>query len=67
MIIQRFTGDQGTLEATLTIRTNPDDANSYAELLALHDELKLRANVQTEGSIITAPAPEDIPPIPPEG
>ena len=64
MITQRFVGNEGTMAAQLTIETIPDDANSYAELLALQQELKLRANVKTEGSIITTPAPEDIPPPP---
>ncbi len=67
MIIQRFVGDQGTWQARLTIETTADNAaNSYAELLSLQAELKLRANVQTEGSIITAPPAEDEdPPAPP--
>jgi hypothetical protein len=63
---QRFVGDQGTMQARLTIETNPEDANSYAELLGLHNELRLRPNVYTEGMIITAPPVEDTPP-PDEG
>lgn len=66
MITQRFTGDQGTMQATLVIKTNPGDPNSYAELLSLQQELKLRPNVKTEGSIITMPPPGDEePPAPP--
>jgi hypothetical protein len=64
MITQRFVGNEGTMTAQLTIETIPDDANSYAELLALQEELKLRVNIKTEGSIITTPAAEDIPPQP---
>jgi hypothetical protein len=62
MITQRFTGDQGTMTAKLVIETNPEDAGSYAELLALQEELKLRPNVQTQGSIISTPPIEDVPP-----
>lgn len=47
------------MQARLTIETNPEDANSYAELLGLHNELKLRPNVTTEGTIITAPPVEN--------
>lgn len=66
MITQRFTGNQGTMQAKLVIDTNPGDPNSYAELLSLQQELKLRPNVHTEGSIITTPPPEDEdPPAPP--
>jgi hypothetical protein len=66
MITQRLTADQGTMVARLVIETNPEDANSYAELLSLQEELKLRINVKTEGSIITTPPPEDVPPPPTE-
>lgn len=59
MIIQRFIGDQGTWQATLTITTSGQEPNSYAELESLQQELKLRANVTTQGSIITAPPVED--------
>lgn len=62
MITQRFVGSQASWEATLTITTNGMDPNSYAELLSLQEELKLRSNVQTEGSIITAPPADDPPP-----
>lgn len=66
MITQRFVGNQGTMQAKLTIETIPGDANSYVELLSLQQELKLRANIKTEGSIITAPPVEDEdPPAPP--
>jgi hypothetical protein len=64
MITQRFVGNEGTMTGQLTISTIPDDANSYAELLALREELKLRVNIKTEGSIITTPPVEDIPPPP---
>jgi hypothetical protein len=66
MILQRLTADQGAMTGTLMLRTVPEDANSYAELLSLAEELKLRANVEDEGSIITSPRAEDVPP-PAEG
>lgn len=67
MINQRFVGNQGTWTAKLTIETTADNAaNSYAELLALQEELKLRSNVHTDGPIITAPpAGDEDPPIEP--
>lgn len=66
MITQRFVGDQGTMKARLTVETMPGDPNSYAELLSLQQELKLRPNVKTEGSIIIMPPPGDEePPAPP--
>ena len=66
MITQRLVGDLGTMTGKLTIETVPEDANSMAELMSLADELKLRANVTTQGSILTQPKIEDIPP-PPAG
>ena len=60
MITQRLVADQGTGQGRLTIETNPDDPNSLAELTSLQEELKLRANVKTEGSIITTPSAEDV-------
>jgi hypothetical protein len=66
MITQRLVGDQGAMAARLTIENAPGDVTGYAELLSLQEELKLRVNVHTEGSIITLPKPEDIPP-PPAG
>lgn len=65
MITQRLRADQGALTGTLTIESDAGNPNSYAELLSLQEELKLRVNVRTEGSIITLPAPEDVPPPPP--
>ena len=62
MITQRLVADLGTMVGTLTIQTNPNDPNSLAELQSLQAELKLRVNVQTEGSIITTPPAGDIPP-----
>ena len=67
MITQRFVGDQGKMTATLTVTCEPGSTNSYAELLSLQQELALRVNVSTEGSIITSPPVEDIPPPPPVG
>lgn len=66
-ITQRFVGNEGTMAATLTITCESGSTNSYAELLSLQQELALRVNVYTEGSIITSPPVEDIPPPPPEG
>lgn len=57
MLTQRLVGDQNTNTGTLTITCTPGD---LAELMGLQEELKLRANVTTEGSIITT---VDIPPI----
>jgi hypothetical protein len=65
MITQRLTGDQGAWAGTLTITNTPGDANGWAELQSLQEELKLRANVRTEGSVIVLPRPEDVPPPPP--
>lgn len=66
MITQRLVADHNGPAGTLTIRTNPADANSLAELMALQEELALRANVQTQGSIITPLRPENVPPPPAE-
>lgn len=58
MIIQRLHVDQDAGQGKLVIETNPDDANSLPELISLQEELALRANVKTEGSIVkTPPAP----------
>jgi hypothetical protein len=62
MIIQRLRADMGTMEGRLVIETNPDDPNSMAELMGLQEELKLRPNVHTEGSMISTPPIEEIPP-----
>jgi hypothetical protein len=67
MIEQRLIGNEGTYVGQITITNTPGDVNGYAELVSLQQELKLRANVQTQGSIITSPPPEDIPPTPPAG
>jgi len=50
MLKQRLIGDQNTMDGTLTITCEP---GSLAELMGLQEELKLRSNVTTEGSIIT--------------
>jgi hypothetical protein len=63
---QRLRADLGTGEGRLVIETNPEDPNSLVELMGLQEELKLRINVHTEGSVITTPKIEDVPP-PPEG
>lgn len=62
MIIQRLVTDLGKMTGTITIKTNPGDPNSVAELMGLFEEMKLRINVETEGSIITQPPAEEIPP-----
>jgi sorbitol-specific phosphotransferase system component IIA len=62
MLTQRLTLDQGVVAGQVVITFVPGDVNGMAELQSLHEELKLRANIQTQGSIITTPAPEDIPP-----
>jgi hypothetical protein len=66
MIVQRFVGDEGSMQGRLTIENAAGDANGYAELVSLGEELKLRANIRTEGPIITRPPVEDTPPIPTE-
>lgn len=58
MLTQRLHVDQDAGQGQLVIDSNPEDANSLAELVSLQEELALRANVKTEGSIIkTPPAP----------
>ena len=64
MLIQRLVADQNTNMGHLVIETIPGDANSLAELTGLQEELKLRANIQTEGSIITTVKAGDVPPPP---
>jgi hypothetical protein len=59
MLTQRLVADQNTMDGTLTITCPP---GSLAELMGLQEELKLRSNVTTEGSIITT---ADVPPVPP--
>jgi hypothetical protein len=67
MLEQRLIGNEGTFVGQITITNVPGDVNGYAELVSLQQELKLRANIQTQGSIITLPPVEDIPPPPPAG
>lgn len=62
MITQRLVADLGSQSGRVTIECVPGSPNGLAELMSLHEELKLRANINTEGSIITQPAAEDIPP-----
>ena len=50
MLTQRLVADQNTNDGTLTI-TCP--VGGLAELMGLQEELKLRVNIATEGSIIT--------------
>jgi hypothetical protein len=60
MLTQRLVANQQTNEGTLTI-TCPQ--GGLAELTGLQEELKLRANITTEGSIISG----DVPVGPPTG
>lgn len=55
MMTQRLVADQGSNEGTLTITAAP---GNLAELMGLHEELRLRMNITTEGSIITTVPPE---------
>ena len=55
MITQRLVQDLNTNAGTLTITCEP---GNLAELLGIYEELKLRMNVTTEGTITTNPAPE---------
>jgi hypothetical protein len=66
MLIQRLVADTVTNTGHLVIETNPEDANSLAELTSLQQELGLRPNIRTEGSIITNAHPEQ-PPMPDVG
>jgi len=66
MITQRLTGDLGKMTGKLVIETVAEDGNSMAELMSLQEELKLRANVTTQGSILTTPPAEEVPPPPVE-
>lgn len=59
MLTQRLVADEGTMTGTITITCEP---GGLAELYGLHEELKLRANITTQGSIITTPPAEEIPP-----
>lgn len=61
MITQRLHIGQDARQGSLVIETNPDDANSLPELISLQEELALRANVKTQGSIIKTPP---VPPMP---
>lgn len=58
MISQKLEADQNLNSGKLVIVAEP---GNLAELMGLHDELKLRMNVNTEGSVITAP-PVETPP-----
>ncbi len=51
------------MTGTLTITA--EDGNALAELYGLKAELELRANVNTEGSLIKPMPAEDVPPPPP--
>jgi hypothetical protein len=57
MLTQRLVADQNDNTGTLTI-TCP--VGGLAELMGLQEELKLRPNIGTEGSIITT---VEVPPI----
>jgi len=61
MITQKITEDQNLMTGTLVITA---EAPNLPELHALWEELRLRPNVKTEGSVITLPEPS---PPPPEG
>lgn len=54
MLTQRLVADQNTNQGTLTITCPVGD---LAELMGLQEELKLRANMTTQGSIITGETP----------
>lgn len=63
MITQRLTSNENPpITGRIVIETTPGDVNGLAELYGLHAELKLRANIKTEGSIITPPSQEEPPP-----
>lgn len=59
MLTQRLVADQNTMDGTLTITCDP---GNLAQLMDLQAELASRAEVTTEGSIITT---VDVPPTPP--
>ena len=63
MLTQRLVADEGPMTGTITITCDP---GGLAELYGLHEELKLRANMTTQGSIITTAPVEVPPPIEPE-
>jgi hypothetical protein len=59
MLTQNLNADQRTNEGTITITCEP---GNLAELLGLHEELKLRANFQTGGVSVREMLPEETPP-----
>lgn len=59
MLTQRLVADEGPMTGTITITCEP---GGLAELYGLHEELRLRANITTEGSIITTPPAQEVPP-----
>jgi hypothetical protein len=59
MLRQQLTGDQTTMSGKLVITA---DSPALPELQSLAEELSLRMNIQTDGSIIIAPPPEQPPP-----
>jgi len=60
MLTQRLIADQNTMDGTLTITCDP---GNLAQLMDLQKELATRAEVTTEGSIITT---VEVPPAPPD-
>jgi hypothetical protein len=62
MLDQRLVADQGKITGTITITCVDGDVNGLAELQGLHEELKLRPNIHTQGSIITAMPAGEVPP-----
>lgn len=62
MLRQQLTGDPTKMSGQLVITADPP---ALPELQSLAEELGLRANIITDGSIVIAPPP--IEPPPPEG
>lgn len=58
MIVQKLVQDQNLNSGTLTITAEP---GHLAELVGLHEELRLRVNVDTQGTVTTNPKAE-VPP-----
>lgn len=58
MLSQRLTADQNLNKGQIVITAAE---GNLAELMGLHEELRLRINMTTEGSIITLPEPEPPP------
>lgn len=59
MLSQRLIGDQNDMTGTLTITA---EAGALPELMGLHEELKLRANITTLPTGMTLPSEGPPPP-----